>query len=100
MTEQGIDIFRLIIAAVNGLLFAFGIYQVLYVLQIRPNRLRRRIAKLILDIGELERSVETMAQGLEVEETESEEEELLRKKRRNCMNFAGNCEVIFRTRKT
>ena len=47
MTEQGIQIFRYVVAGVNGLMFTIGFYVVLYHLKIRPDRWRRRMRWLV-----------------------------------------------------
>ncbi len=56
MTAEGLQIFRLVIAGVNGLLFFAGIYYLLEIVVKRPKRWKKRLAWLMLqaDKEELE----------------------------------------------
>ncbi|MDP8205778.1 MAG: hypothetical protein P9L92_03860 [Candidatus Electryonea clarkiae] len=49
MKTEGIQIFRLILAAVNGLTFSIGIYAVLEIVKFKPNRMKRRLRWLIAE---------------------------------------------------
>ncbi len=66
MSEQGVQIFRLVMAGVNGLLFAIGLYIVIYQVRLKPRRWRRELTRLILEVEREER---------ELEDTEEEDEE-------------------------
>ncbi len=48
MTSETLQIFRLVIAGVNGLLFFAGIYYLLEILINRPKRWKKRLAWLLL----------------------------------------------------
>lgn len=45
---------RLVIAAVNGVLFALGLYIVLELTMFRPNRWRKKLKSLLLEMVRLE----------------------------------------------
>ena len=47
MSSQGVNILRLILAAVNGVMFAVGVYLILENLRFRPARWKKRIRELI-----------------------------------------------------
>lgn len=45
MSPEGVDIFRLVLAGLNGALFAFGVVLLLEMIWLRPRRWRRSITR-------------------------------------------------------
>lgn len=76
MSSEGLSIFRLVIAGVNGILFTLGVALIFEMVVRRPKRMRAQIRSLVAraeqlevagdtEAGELRRQVDTLKQQLQ-----------------------------------
>ncbi len=70
-----VNILRLVMAGVNGLLFAVGLYIVIYQLRLKPARWRRLLKQLVVEVNKKELGLTEDDEPDEKERRELEEKQ-------------------------